>query len=391
MKITWVTRSFLDYRLPVYEKLNQLCGDNLSVIFFSEVVPERCQKKLGSILKERSIGLTGELRLTGRKMQQVSSIMRGNIRIPFQPGLIKMILKTEPDIIITDGFFQWTYGPLLLRTFFRIPHIMCYEGTEHTERNAGKLRAWYRKLASRAMDHIVCNGVLSKKYVKGLGFPLRKISLGNMAADTEGFEKKSTSISRANREQLKHHLGIKGKTILFIGRLVPLKGVDKLLEVWNDTLKTNNELTLLIVGDGPQKEDLINYCIMQEMDNVRFTGGVSHDSLPNYLAISDVFIIPTLQDNWSLVVPEAMSCKLPIVCSRYNGCWPELVTQDNGWVFDPLSRESFKNTMKQVMYDTKRWQTMGSASLEIVQGFTPEKIAKGLHKNCKRIVEEKSV
>ena len=128
---------------------------------------------------------------------------------------------------------------------------------------------------------------------------------------------------------------------------------------------------------------------MQEMENVHFTGTISHDSLPNYLAISNVLIIPTLQDNWSLVVPEAMSCKLPIICSKYNGCWPELVKPENGWVFDPLSKESFVNILKQVVHDEKRWQTMGRASLGIVQGYTPEKIAKGLHKNGKRVLEGK--
>lgn len=46
MKITWVTRSFLDYRIPVYQELNKLCGRNLTVIYYKDIPPERTQKKI---------------------------------------------------------------------------------------------------------------------------------------------------------------------------------------------------------------------------------------------------------------------------------------------------------------------------------------------------------
>ena len=108
MKITWVTRSFLDYRIPVYEAINTLCNNNLTVIYFKDVVPERCQNKLKLILGERAIGLSGELRIGGKKNQPLSSIKRNGIRIPIQPGLIRKIKNTNPDVILSDGFFQWT-------------------------------------------------------------------------------------------------------------------------------------------------------------------------------------------------------------------------------------------------------------------------------------------
>ena len=42
-----------------------------------------------------------------------------------------------------------------------------------------------------------------------------------------------------------------------------------------------------------------------------------------------------------------MTCDLPIITSKYNGCWPELITDKNGWVFDPLDEEDFINTLNQ--------------------------------------------
>ena len=90
------------------------------------------------------------------------------------------------------------------------------------------------------------------------------------------------------------------------------------------------------MGDGPERQSLEQSAKSKGL-NVRFIGPVDYDKLAPYYAAADAFIIPTLEDNWSLVVPEAMACGLPILCSKYNGCWPELVQEGrNGWVFDPL-------------------------------------------------------
>ena len=55
MKITWVTRSFLDYRIPVYQELNKLCGRNLTVIYYKDTPPERTQKKIKEVLGDKAI------------------------------------------------------------------------------------------------------------------------------------------------------------------------------------------------------------------------------------------------------------------------------------------------------------------------------------------------
>ena len=147
MNITWITRSFLDYRIPVYAELDNLCGHHLSLIYNSEVVPERCQNKLQEILGERAIGLSGEIRLSGQKNAPISTVSRKGIRIPFQPNLLKIARETKPDVTVSDGFFQWTYAPLFLRFRNHIPHVMCYEPTKHTEKHAQFFRTWYRKFA----------------------------------------------------------------------------------------------------------------------------------------------------------------------------------------------------------------------------------------------------
>lgn len=388
MNITWVTRSFLDYRIPIYKEINRLCGGKLTVIFFVEVVPERCQVKLKKILGDRAIGMSGEIRLLGKKSQAVSNIKKSGYRIPLQPGLIKAVRKSNPDLIISDGFFQWTYAALYLRLVKRIPHLMCYECTKHTERNTDQFRTLYRKIASKLIDRIACNGSLSQEYVESLGYNSCKISLGNMAADSESLCSAVRSLPVSFKKDFKTKLGLSGKVLLFVGRLVSLKGVDKIIQIWSDTFTNNDDINLLLVGDGPEEDSLKKAIRIGNINNVYFTGSIDYDEIHNYFGIADAFIIPTLQDNWSLVVPEAMACGLPIICSKYNGCWPELVKEENGWVFDPLDQENSTQTLKKAIDNKEKWEEMGKASSEIVKNYSPSIIAGSIYNACLKTVSK---
>ena len=385
MRITWVTRSFLDYRIPVFAELDRLCGHELTVVFYRDIVPERCIAKLREAIGDRAVGLTGELRLSGKKNAPLVSVKRRGIRIPWQPGLLKTCRASRPEVLISDGFFQWTYAALLLRIFCRIPHVMCYEPTAHTERHAGRLRTWYRRIASHAIDAICCNGSLCRDYTMSLGIPAGKISVGNMAADTENLSARCLEVSEAQKEELRRKSPLAGVVFLYVGRLVPLKGLMELLEAWR---RKQLSATLLLVGGGPERERLEAYCKEHGLKNIVFAGEQDYDVLPVFYASADVFIIPTLQDNWSLVVPEAMACGLPVACSIYNGCHPELVHPENGWTFDPLNTEETAAMLDEIVKRKDRLKEMGAASREIVRDHTPAKAAENIFNTCRKVEQQ---
>ena len=384
MRITWVTRSFLDYRIPVYAAINKLCDNNLTIIYFKDVVPERCQIKLTSLIGDRAIGLTGELRLSGKKSQPLSFIKKNRFRIPIQPKLIKTIKNTSPEIVLSDGFFQWTYAALWLRMFYKTPHIMLYEGTEHTERNAGRLRLTYRKLVSKFIDVIHCNGSLSHTFLnKILKIKKSKLALGNMTSDIDFLKFNCDNCSHEQSLKFKQDHNLQENVFLFVGRLVPLKGIIHLIKSWGSL--DLEDSCLLIVGDGPERDNLQIYITTENIKNIHFQGTIDYNDIYKYFNAADIFIIPTLQDNWSLVVPEAMSCGLPIISSKYNGCWPELVQPKNGWVFDPLNKNNFIETLKKALENKENWKNMGEASRQIVENFSPDKIAIQIYNSCKKV------
>lgn len=379
MRITWVTRSFLDYRIPVYAELNRLCGDQLTVIYNRETKSERLIGKIEAVLGERAVGLTGELRLGGKKIENAQFANSG-IRIPFQPGLLRQLKRSAPEVMLSDGFMQWTYAPLLYRMFHRVPHVMCYERTSYTERHCQWYRRAYRRLVLHWIDAVCANGVLCGDYLKSLGVPEAAISYGQMAADTEGLARAVAEMDAGQAAELRRRFPAGMTLFLYVGQIIPRKGIRQLLEAWRRF--GNADAGLLLVGDGAEQQELEQWCAKQGLENVFWLGRQPYDEIARFYRIADVFIIPTLEDNWSLVVPEAMACGLPVASSIYNGCHPELVHPENGWTFDPLNAESTAAMLTDIGKRKADLKEMGKSSRMIVQHHTPARAAENIYAAC---------
>ena len=381
MKAIWVTRSFLDYRIPVFRELHDRLNGRFAIFFNADYVPDRCRRKAEKALGRAARGLRGESAFT---LGSPTGFANKGVRIPYQRGLIRAIRKEKPDVVISDGFFQWTYAALWLRATRHIPHVMCYEKTSHTERRAQWYRRAYRKLVMRWIDAVCCNGKLCGEYTQSLGFPSDRITYGHMAADVKTLAEKSGQVTEQQIQQRRSELGLFGVVFLYVGQIIPRKGVVQLLEAWRIFSREagKTQCSLLLVGGGSQEAECRAYCAENDLDNVRFVGTIDYDLLPIYYRCADVFVIPTLEDNWSLVVPEAMACGLPILCSKYNGCWPELVKPENGWVFDPLDVEETVNTLRLCLTKRQSLQSMGEASRHIVENHTASQAADAIMEAC---------
>lgn len=170
---------------------------------------------------------------------------------------------------------------------------------------------------------------------------------------------------------------MKGLIYLFTGKLNERKGIMLLLTAWMvHVMKYPND-NLVVVGSG----ELYDVCnnIYGKVPSVYIEGAVPYESIYKYYAIADVYVLPTIEDNWSLVVPKAMSCGLPIATSIYNGCHKELVHDgENVITFDTFSQESLVKAFDYFhQVDLKR---MGEKSIEIEKIYNTDNSAKREYK-----------
>jgi glycosyltransferase involved in cell wall biosynthesis len=381
MKIVWVTRSFLDYRIPVFKALDKYVHGQLFLIYSGDYVPLSVQKKAEQVLGWRSMPMTGEWTIGGEDSGYMAN---QNVSFRFHPGVFSKIRELKPDVIVCDGFFKWTLPALFYKFCLGTPIVICYERWHHTEMHSQWYRKLYRKMVVRFTNAMCCNGRLSKEYTISLGMPGNKITTGHMVADTEGLAHDLSEVSEEQKQNIIKKYCLKDTIFLYVGRLIEPKGIKELLEGWYEVLsRQNDRASLLLVGDGPQKEELEQFCQDKQITNVCFAGRVDYDDIAQFYSIADIFVIPTLEDNWSLVVPEAMACGLPVLCSKYNGCWPELVQEEkNGWVFDPLEHSDTKSKLLSVLEQKERFSELGENSKKIIARHNPEKAANSIWKAC---------
>ena len=375
MKILWVNPSFLDYRIPLYGELNKLCKGDFHIIYSVLRIPERCNTNVKRVLGDNAHGLEHEKQFVIGKPTDFSN---SHISIPYPSGLYKKIKALKPDFIVAEGFFQFTPWAVWYSFVHRIPLMIAYERTAHTERNCPLWRRMYRKFVGLFVNGYIANGTLTKEYLISQGVKDEKIFTGGMCADSEGLSQQVSSISDKDLRTLRKELlgySFCGLSFVAVGQMIPRKGINYLIEGFIEHSKKHPEDCLVLVGDGPDLPMLKEK--YGSNLSIKFIGGIDYSQIYKYYAACDVFVIATLEDNWSLVVPEAMACGLPVACSIYNGCHPELVRKDeNGITFDPLDRQSIIEALDYFHHvDIKK---MGNRSKEIEHGFNPENTAKNV-------------
>jgi len=381
MKVLWVNPSFLDYRVALYQKMYELLDGNFFLLFSRQRNPERVNNKIEKAIGKNAIGTTDEKTYTiGRK----SDFANKYISIPYQKGLYKRIKDISPDVIIAEGFFQWTPWALYYAWKNKKPIYIAYERTGYTERNCPKWRLAYRRFISKFIAGYLVNGSETEKYLERTGLTKGKVVIeGCMSADSKNLSESVLSKSIEEKTLIRQRLiGDKiGVAYLFVGQIIERKGVKQLLDAWTEHIKIHYNDSLLLVGAG---EILSEYKKeYHTVEGVNFIGSIDYDSISDYYATADVFILPTLEDNWSLVIPEAMACSLPVATTIYNGCYPELVTKENGFVFDSLKKESIIEALTYFHGERIDLKAMGNRSFEIEQNYTPEVVARRIIQGIK--------
>ena len=130
------------------------------------------------------------------------------------------------------------------------------------------------------------------------------------------------------------------------------------------------------MGDGQEEIKLRRTCTERGIRNVFFTGFLQKPDLPHYYALADVFVFPTLGDPYGLVVDEAMACGLPVISTSAAGEIQDRVEEGvNGYIVSPEDSAALAERMLHLAGDATLRESMGQASAEKIQDYTPERWA----------------
>jgi glycosyltransferase involved in cell wall biosynthesis len=306
--------------------------------------------------------------------QQKASYGRGFIYV--SPGIIQPLLHDKPNVIFVSGFSLWT---LLLLLFKPIGHwrvVVMYDGSSPTvDYLDSPIRLALRKLMIHGIDGFITNSMAGKTYLtKSLkASPERVFAKPYQVPDSRAL------LQRAEQATI-DDLPLRSPVFLFVGQLIPRKGIQALLEACQ-RLKAEGAtcFTLLVIGEGNQQESLQEYCKANDLDAyVHWLGRVDYGELGAYFRRSDVFILPTLEDVWGMVVLEAMALGKPILCSKQAGASELVVNGKNGYLIDPQDPKAIAEGMRYFIEHPERIREMGNSSQDLIAEHTPEAAAQFL-------------
>jgi len=226
-------------------------------------------------------------------------------------------------------------------------------------------------------DIFIAPGNKTKQYLEYMKVDGSKIITTGYSVNTNFFIEQY-QLYKNTRDILLNKLAIKKKyNFIFIGRFAPEKNIFTLLESFLEISKNSNEWGLLLLGDGPLKEDIISFITDNELeDKIQLPGFIQQDEIVKYFIVSNVFILPSLSEPWGLVVNEAMLCSMPVIVSNRCGCETELVNEGvNGFSFDPLDTLKLQQLMESFTKGKYDIELMGRESLRIVEQHSPKIIA----------------
>ena len=163
------------------------------------------------------------------------------------------------------------------------------------------------------------------------------------------------------------------KIAITVGQFIYRKGFDILLNAW---ALCDKEYELYIIGAEPTKE-YIDIKDRLHLKNVHFEGFKTKEELKCYYQAADLFVLPTREDIWGLVVNEAMANGLPVITTDHCVAGIELVQNgENGYIVPTEDCNSLAERIMQILGDDELCYQMGRNSLIKIREYTIEKMAK---------------
>ena len=153
-----------------------------------------------------------------------------------------------------------------------------------------------------------------------------------------------------------------GKQLLFVGRLAGVKGVPVLLEVLSRVRAAHPDLRLTLVGDGPERAGLETRARTLGVDDlVEFAGYKSQGEVAEYLAQSDIFVLPSFAEGLPVVLMEALASRVPVLTTRIAGVSELVEDRVNGYLVPPGDVESLIQRLTDLLDAPETRAAMGEA------------------------------
>jgi glycosyltransferase involved in cell wall biosynthesis len=284
------------------------------------------------------------------------------------PDLIEKINEFKPDTIIVYGWNFHAHLKIMRHFKNKIPILFRGDSTLIDEKKGfsfkGFLRQQYLKWVYSNVDIALSPGTASDAYFEFVGLKQNQIVRAAHAVENNRF-----SLSfRAQREN--------PTTFLFAGKFEPKKNPLLLIRAFKKLYETNNNIHLVLVGDGVLKDEIINELKQLSTINHQQPHTLlpfqNQSQMPSVYQKGDIFVLPSQGpgETWGLAINEAMASGCAVIASDKCGGSKDLIEEGKiGYVFKSGDEDDLVDKM-QCILENVRYVEMGKSATEKIEHFT---------------------
>lgn len=356
MKVVFIWRGPSPYRVNFFNELGKYC--DVTVLF--EMRPLDIKDKNQSWFDEnynnfKAIYLKGKFYFN---------------RYWFCKDIIKYINLLKSADIVVVGMYSTPTQMLLINLLriLNIPYVLNSDGGFIKTDN--KLTRFVKKYFITGAKAYLSSGDKTTEYLKYYGahnliykYPFTSAMKADVTIKTDSETKKI----------VRRKLGISNDIVfLFSGQFIHRKGIDILLKACKSL---PNNCSVYIVGGKPSLEYL-EIIKSLELNNIYFIDFKTPKELSQYYLASDIYVLPTREDIWGLVINEAMAYGLPVLTTYQCLAGMELIKNgENGFLFDCTETDKLHEYMIRLSQDAHMRQRMSIANKKKIQSYTIENMA----------------
>lgn len=320
---------------------------------------------------------------------------------PLNRGLRKRLREGDFDLLWLHGWGRLSdllalrdakaLGlPVLMRTENNFmgspPKAGCLQGLKE------RLKRWVLESAD-AFGHM---GVAGHAYFRAYGVADWKLFDMPYMVDNALWRRRADEAAGNRAELLERHAMEAGRpVILFVGKFQPRKRVLDLIDAYAQLPPDEDGAPspyLLIVGSGEQQAEVAARSAELGWERIILAGFRNQGELPRYFELADLFVIPSANEQWGVVVNEAMNCRCAVISSDECGSAPELVIDgETGYTFPTGDIAALTERLNQALSDPEALAAMGERARERVATYGTQRILDGLRGAIAQLVRENKI
>ncbi len=372
------------YQVPLYRRLAKDSRLDLTVYYASSGGLRPYDASFGTRKVVWDVDLLGGYRHEFLRRADTNEVADGFLALR-DTDIVPRILRGGHDVLWVHGFSYLTIWLAMLAARGRhMPVLLREEMT---------LLPKHRPLPKRLVRWAILRGLFScvhglyigsnnRGYFRRYGVPDRKLFFAPYCVDNEDLRQQARELRATDDPRGSFGIEAGCPVVLFVGKLIDRKRPLLVLDAFA-RVRSRHECALLLVGEGPLESELRRRVKEARIPDVHFAGFLNRSEVPRAFAAADVFVLPSVEETWGIVVNEAMNFGLPLVVSDLVGCAPDLVREgENGLVVAHDDVAAVADALERLVSNRDVRERFGARSLEIVSEWTYDVAAEGIVQAC---------